>query len=138
MIGEIRDRDAAGIEVADHVLQGAAHKEVLLLQAQAPTLICAVVGIEHLGEGLGAHLFLYGAVIVAAVKGIEVKGFGGIGSPQPQPVAGVNPVAKHRHVVGNADGVFCRNPAHPVGAVLIAVALGVATEAHEAGLIGVG
>ena len=138
MIGEIRDRDAAGIEVADHVLQGAAHEEVLLLQAQAPTLIRAVVGIEHLGEGLGAHLFLYGAVIVAAVEGIEVKRFGGIGSPQPQPVAGVNPIAQHRHVVGNADSVLCWNPAHPVGAVLIAVALGVATEAHEAGLIGVG
>ena len=40
--------------------------------------------------------------------------------------------------MGNADGVLCRNPAHPVGAVLIAVALGVAAEAHEAGLIGVG
>ena len=40
--------------------------------------------------------------------------------------------------MGNADGVLGRNPAHPVGAVLIAVALSVAAEAHEAGLIGMG
>ena len=40
--------------------------------------------------------------------------------------------------MGDADGVLAGNPAHPVGAVVVAVALGAAAEAHEAGLVGVG
>ena len=138
VIGEFLDRNAAHVQVADHVLQRAAHEEVLLLEAQAPPLVGAIVGIEHLREGLAAHLLLHSAVIIPAVEGIEIKRFGGIGPPQPQPVAGVDAIAQHRHVVGHADGVFGRNPAHPVVAVLIAIALGAAAEAHEAGLIRMG
>ena len=41
---------AALIEAAQHVLQGAAHEEVLLLQAQPTSFIGAVVGVKHLGE----------------------------------------------------------------------------------------
>ena len=40
--------------------------------------------------------------------------------------------------MGHPDGVFGGNPAHPVGSTLIAVALGVAPEAHKASLVRVG
>ena len=96
-------RQAAFVEAAQHVLEGAADEEVLLLEAQPAARVGAVVGIEHLGEGLGAHLLLHGAVVIAHVEGMEVEGFGGFGPPQPEPIAGVHPVAQHRHVVGDAD-----------------------------------
>ena len=138
VVRELLHRDAAVVEAAEHVLQGAAHEEVLLLQPQPSALVGAVVGIEHLGEGFAAHLLLHGAVVIADVEGVEIEALSGIGSPQPQPVAGVHPVAQHWHVVGHTDGVLGRDPAHPVGALLIPIALGAAAEAHEAGLVGVG
>ena len=138
MIRELADRDAAHVEAADHVLQRAAHKEVLLLQPQLAALIGAIVGIEHLGEGFRTHLLLNGAVVIAAVEGKEIKAFGGISPPKAQAIAGVDPIAQHRHIVGHTDGVFGRNPAHPVGAPFIAVALSAATKADETGLVWVG
>ena len=138
VVRELLHRDAAVVQIAEHVLQGAAHKEVLLLQPQTAALVGAVVGIKHLGEGFAAHFLLHGAVVIADVEGVEIEALRGIGSPQPQPVAGVDSVAQHRHVVGHTDGVLGRDPAHPIGALLIPVALGAAAEAHEAGLVGVG
>ena len=110
---------------------------MLLLQPQAAALIGAVVGIKHLGESFRAHLFFHGAVVIANVEGIEIKGFGGGGSPEPQPVAGIYLVAQHRHVVGGADGVFRRNPAGAVVTVLIGVALAMAAKTHKHRLVGI-
>ena len=66
---------------------------------------------------------------------MEVEGFTGFRPPEAQSVAGVHPVAEHWHIVGDADGLFGGDPAHPVGTALVAVALGVASEAHETGLL---
>ncbi len=138
VLREIRHGDLALLQVAQHVLKRAAHKEVLLLEAQAAAFIGAVVGIENFGEGFGANLFLNSAVVVADVEGVEVKGFGGCGTPKPEPIAGVDLVAQHRDVVRNADGVLGGNPAGAVAAVLIGVALGAAAKAHKHRLIRVG
>ena len=138
VVGEVLDGQSAVVEAAQHVLQRAADEEVLLLQAQTSAFVGAVVGVQHLGEGFAAHLFLNGAVVVADVEGIEVEAFGGIGTPEPQPVADVDAIAQHRHVMGNADGVFRRDPAGAVVAFVVDVALGATAEAHEAGLIGLG
>ena len=138
VLREFRHWDLALLQVAQHVLQRAAHKEVLLLQAQAAAFIGAVVGIENLGEGLRAHFFFNSAVVVADVEGVEVKGFGGCGTPEPEPITGVDLVAQHRDVMGDADGVLAWNPAGAVAAVLIGVALGAAAKAHKHRLIRVG
>ena len=138
VVGEVLNGQSTVVEAPQHVLQRAADEKVLLLQAQTPAFVGPVVGIQHLGERLAAHLFLNSAVVIADVEGIEVEAFGGIGTPQPQPVADVDPIAQHRHVMGDADGVFSRDPARAVVALVIDVALGAATEAHEAGLIGLG
>jgi hypothetical protein len=42
----------------DHVLQRAGDEEVLLLEAQLLAGLGLVVGVEHLGDGLGLHLFV--------------------------------------------------------------------------------
>ena len=81
VIGKFLNRDPTGIQAADHVLQGAAHKEVLLLEPQAAALVGAVIGIEHLGEGFGAHLLLHGAVVIANIECIKIKAFGGVSPP---------------------------------------------------------
>ena len=67
-VGEALDRLALEVEQAQHVLQRAGHEEVLLRQPQALADLRLVVRVEHLGERLGDHLFLHGAVVVADVE----------------------------------------------------------------------
>ena len=66
--GEALDRLALGIEQAQHVLQRAGHEEVLLREAQPLADLRLVVRVEHLGERLGDHLLVHGAVVVADVE----------------------------------------------------------------------
>ena len=73
--GEVFNGQPTVVEAAQHVLKGAADEEVLLLQAQPPAFVGAVVGIQHLGERFASHLFLNGAVVVADVEGIESQSF---------------------------------------------------------------
>ena len=129
---------AAMVEAAQHVLERAAHKEVLLLQTQTPPFIRAVVGIEHFREGLASHLFFHSTGVIADVEGIKIEAFSRISAPQTQPIADVHLVTKDWHVMGDANGVFSRNPAGSVVALLIDVALGAAPKTHKARLIGLG
>ena len=137
-VGKVLNGQPPVVEAAQHVLKGAADEEVLLLQAQTPTFVGTVVGIQHFGEGLAAHLFFDRTVVVADVEGIEVEAFGGIGAPQPQSVADVDPVTQYGYVMGDADGMFCRDPARAVVALVVDIALGSAPKANEASLIGLG
>ena len=73
VVRKLLDRQTPHVEAADHVLQGAADKEMLLLEPQAPALIGAVIGIQHLGQGFAGDFFLDSAVVVANVEGIEIK-----------------------------------------------------------------
>ena len=138
VVGEVLHRDAPLVEAAQHVLQAAAHKKVLLLKPQAAPLIGAVVGIEHLGDRLRADLLFHRPVVIADVEGMEVEGFGRIGAPEPQPITGVDAIAQHGHIMGNADGLFIGNPTHPMVALLIEIGFGAAAKADENGLIRLG
>ena len=133
---KVLNGDAAALQVGEHVLQRAAHKEVLLHQPQAAATVGAVVGIQHLREGFTAHLGFNGAMKIAAVEGMEIKRFGGLGPPQPQPAAAVDPIPRHRHIVGDALHHLGRHPAHPVAALLVVPGLGAPAEAHALGLGG--
>ena len=97
-----------------------------------------VVGIEHLGNVFRRHLAVDGPVVVAHVKGLEIKGFYRLGLPQPQGVDGVDPIAGDRGVVGDALYLLSRNPALAETAIGIDIALAVATKAHGNGRFGVG
>ena len=138
MLGKLLQGDLPLFKGSQHVLKGAAHKEVLLLEAQATTLVGPVIGIEHLGEGFRPHLFLDGAVVVADVEGIEVKALGGVSAPEAKAVAGVHLIPQNRHVVGDADGVLCRHPAGTVVTLVVGIAFGMAAKAHHAGFIRLG
>ena len=124
--------DVTIAKVAQHVLQRAAHEEELLHQPQPAAGIVAIVGVEHLGKGFTTHLLLHGAIEIAAVEGMEIKRLGRLRLPQPQPVAAVDAIAEHRHVMGDADGLFGGNPAHPVLALVVVPYLRVASEADPA------
>ena len=134
---EIGDRQAALLQIAQHVLQRAAHKEVLLLEPQQPPGIGAVVGIEHLGEGLTPHLLLHRGQVVAAVEGGKIKALGGHGPPEPQPAAGVHPETEHGNIVRDAQHFAGGMPLHPQAALVITVHGGVAAEPHAARLVGI-
>ena len=138
VVGEALHRDAALVEAAQHVLQGTAHEEGLLLQPQALARIGAVVGIEHLGDGFAVHLLRHGPAVVAVVEGVEVEGLGSLRAPQTQPPAAVHPVAEHRHVMGDAHHRLGGMPApvHPPAG--IGVAGEAAAEAHPAALVRLG
>ena len=138
MLRKFLQGDLPLFERSQHVLKRAAYEEVLLLEAQATTLVGAVIGIEHLGEGFRPHLFLDGAVVVADVKGVEVKALRGISAPETNAVAGVHLVPQNRHVVGDANGVLCRHPAGMVVALGVGIAFRMATKAHDTGLVRLG
>ena len=138
VLREVVNRKPTVIQAAQHVLEGAAHKEVLLFKAQAASLIGAIVGIQHFGKGFAAHFLFHSAVVIADVEGVEIKAFRGVGAPEAQAIAGVHAVAEHGHIVGHADGVIRWDPARAVVALVVEVALRAATKAHKAGLVGLG
>ena len=138
VVGEVLHRDAPLVEAAQHVLQAAAHKEVLLLESQTPAFVGAVVGIKHLGDRFRADLFFHRPVVIADVEGMEIEGFGRIGAPEPQPITGVHPIAQHGHIMGNADGLFIGNPTHPMVVLVIEIGFGAAAKANKNRLIRLG
>ena len=135
IVRKVFDAQAAMVEAAQHVLKRAAHKEMLLFQSQTTPFMGAIVGIEHFREGFTPHFFFDGTGVIADVEGIKIEAFCGISAPQTQAIANVHAVAKHRHVVGYANGMFSRNPAGAVVAFVIEVALGAASKTHEARFI---
>jgi len=100
---ELLHRQALALEDAEHVLQGAAHKEDLLAEPQALALVEFVVGVEHLGEGFRLHLAQHGLGVVAGVEGGEVEGIRRRRRPEPQGVGRAHATAEDRRVVGDAD-----------------------------------
>ena len=63
---------------------------------------------------------------------MKIKRLGRLRLPQPQPVAGVDAIAEHRHIMGDADGLFGGNPAHPLVALVVVPDLRVPPEADPA------
>ncbi len=58
---------------ADHVLQRAAHKKVLLLKTQLFSLKSGVVRVEHLADRLGGDFLLDRAIVVTDVERLEIE-----------------------------------------------------------------
>ena len=112
------------------VLKRAGHEEVLLQQTQLLARLGLVVGVEHLGDRLGDHLLLDRAVVVAGIEGVEGQFLHRACTPQGQGVAVVHPVALDGCAVVHALDGTLRNPAHPLGVLLVAVVLSVAAPHH--------
>ncbi|MFM1942433.1 MAG: hypothetical protein RI897_1415 [Verrucomicrobiota bacterium] len=86
-----------------------------------------VVGVEDFADVFGHHFFIYRAVVVSGVEGLEVEGLGGFGFPEAEEVDCIVFVAGDRGVVGGAAHDALRYPADAVGSVFV-VALGMAAE----------
>ena len=129
-VREAGERLALDVEQAQHVLQRAGDEEVLLRQPQALADLRLVVRIEHLAQGLRDHLLAHRTVIVADVEVLEIEGLDRLALPQPQGIAGIDPVAEHRRVAGHALDPARRNPAHPIAPSFVDAGLAVAAEIH--------
>ena len=108
------------------VLQRTRHEEVLLQEPQPLAHFGLVVGVEHLGDGLGAHLVLDRSVVVAGVERVQLERLDRPGPPQRQHVARVHAVPLDRGVVGDALQHPSRDPSDAVAACSVDVVLAVA------------
>ena len=116
-------------EPADDVPQRARDQEILLLQAQFPPRRRAVAWIEHLGEVLRAHLRLDRLRVAARVEQAQVERLmAGPGTPQPDDVDRVRPVARDQHMARLAPYRLGRHRTGPPAALIIVHRLGVAVE----------
>ena len=119
---------------ANHVLQRAGDEEELLRQPQPLAGLGLVVRVQHLGDGLGHHLLVHRAVVVAEVERVEVERLGRLGPPEPQQVGGGRAEPGDRGVVGHALHAPLRDPAHAVPPVLVLAVLGASAELHVVGV----
>ena len=111
--------------MAEHVLQGAGHEEILLFETQSLALDGFVVGVEDLGDVLRLHLAFNGAVVVALVEGCEIERLDSLGLEEPEVVASVDVVAGDGRVVGDADDGTLGKPADAEAAVAVGGGFGV-------------
>ena len=63
-------------------MQRTSNEEVLLLEAEFPSLERVVVGIENLRDGLGEGFVDYSAGLVACIEYLEVELLAGLGTPK--------------------------------------------------------
>ena len=122
------DRDLLNPHDAHHVLQGTGNEEILLLQPELLAADVLVVGIENLGQVFRDDLLFHGPVVVAAVEGFEIEGFGRAGLPEPQGVGGIRPIPANGRVIGYALDHLPRHPADMGFAVVIRESLGIAPQ----------
>ena len=121
---------------ADHVLERAGDEEVLLLQAQPLARQELVVRVEDLGDVLRVDLEVDRAPVVPLVEGVEVEGLRGLRLEQAEEVRGAVAIAEDGDVVGHAPHHTLRDPAHPVAALRVLEALGMAAQRDVEGDLG--
>jgi hypothetical protein len=99
-------------------------------------LACSSLGYSTLVRFLAGHLLVDRAVVIPAIEGAEVEGFGCLGFPQAQCVGRVDAISQDGCVVGNAVNHASGNPARALAAVFVVPDFRVATELHIAAPFG--
>src|SRR5260370_4396191 len=118
-----------GLQVdADHVLQRAAHEEVLLLKTELFALKSSIVRIKHLADHLGGDFLLDRHIVIANVKRLEIEGIDRLGAPQAQQIRRVAFVYEDGGIVRDAFAPARGNPANAIAAFLVGVPLCAASE----------
>ncbi len=123
-------------EDPDHVLQGAGDEEKLLHQPQAAAGGRLVVGVQDLGEVLGADLVVDGAVVVAHVERAQVEGGGRLRLEEAQHDDRGRGIAGDHRVVGDAADQPVGDPADAVAAGGVADRFRAAAEGDVVGDLG--
>mmetsp|Transcript_35292 Transcript_35292/g.76167 ORF Transcript_35292/g.76167 Transcript_35292/m.76167 type:complete len:283 (-) Transcript_35292:398-1246(-) len=122
-------------ELAQEILQGGAHEEVLLLQSQELALVLVVVGVEDSREILGLASVVDSLRVAELVECLEVKLLGRKGPPKSQVVGIVGVEARDGIVIGHGLDDLATDPASPPATLVVRVVLNAATEAHWVGHI---
>ncbi len=115
---------------AEDVLDRAGDKEILLSQPEFFPLRGSVVRVKHLRDRFRRDLLLHRVDIVARIEGAQVELLRGSRSPEPERVHHLGVISGHQNVVGNADHLLARNPAHLELAGFVVVRLGMAAETN--------
>ena len=113
-------------------------EEVLLLQAQGLALVVVVLGVEHLGDGLGHGLLLHRLQILAGGEQAHVHRRGALGVPQAEGVAVLGLVAGNLHVPGHGQHRVIAGVLDLVAALPVPVVLHLAAEADFLHLVHLG
>lgn len=90
---EVAQGAVLGPVLAHDGLDGGGDEEILLLEAQGLALVVVVLGVEHLGDGLGHGPLLHGFQILAGGEQVHVHRRGAVGVPQAEQVAVLGAVA---------------------------------------------
>jgi hypothetical protein len=106
-------------------LKVAATKKYCCL-SRSSSLLLAVVGIEHLGEVLGAAFSSMARTYWAVLEEIQVELAAGPGRPQPQVDDVVVALARDEHVHGHGHDVLGGGPLVPHAAQAVGVLLDLA------------
>ena len=135
LVGQILQRTVGGQVVLYDIADGCGREEVLLAQAQDLALNVVVVGVQHLGDQLGAGVLAHGSVVVAQREAGHIK-VRSLGLPQAQLGNALAVVALHIHVGGHSHNAVVVGVLDIVEAV-IPVLADLAVKADLDGLIGV-
>ena len=96
-----------------HILKRTGDKEILLGQPELLAGGGLIIGIEHLGDGLGDDLLLDRAIVVAPVEGLKIEGFRGLRFPEAKEIDHRSIVSRYGGIIGNALDDPVRNPPYP-------------------------
>mmetsp|Transcript_25034 Transcript_25034/g.45315 ORF Transcript_25034/g.45315 Transcript_25034/m.45315 type:complete len:668 (-) Transcript_25034:335-2338(-) len=126
----------SGLEAGQNILDGGAHEEELLLEAELLAFRGGVIGIEDGADGLSALALEKSLVVVAGIEGLEVEFGKWDGIPKTE-------IASRGSGSGTGDGIVVRNGLDLLGGnphrLLLAIhnaGLDLATEAN--GVLDVG
>ena len=135
LVGQILQRAVGGQVVLHDIADGCGREEVLLAQAEDLAFNVVVIGVQHLGDQLGAGVLAHGSVVVAQREAGHIK-VRSLGLPQAQLGNALAVVALHIHVGGHSHNAVVVGVLDIVEAV-IPVLADLAVKADLDGLIGV-
>jgi len=135
LVGQVLQRAVGGQVVLDDITDGSGRQEVLLAQAEDLALNVVVVGVQHLGDELGACVLAHRGVVVAQREAGHIK-IGGLGLPQAELCHALAVVALHIHIGGHSHDAVVVGVLDIMEAVIpVLVDLAVKADFHS--LIGV-
>src|ERR1043166_8864103 len=97
---------------SNHILEGTRHKEKLLRESQSFPGVGLVVWIKHFRNGFRSHFLVHGAIVIAEIERLEIKGFDRLRFPEPEQVCRGGAITWHRSIVRNSLDDPRRQPAH--------------------------
>ena len=135
LVGQVLEGAVGGQMALDDVADGGSRQEVLLAQAEDLALDVVVVGVQHLGDELGAGVLAHCGVVVAQREAGHIE-VGSLGLPQTQLCNALAVVTLNVHIRGDGHDAVVVGVLDIVEA-MVPVLVDLAVEADFHSLIGV-